>query len=333
MGSLVPAASATPAPGAAGRGFEAVARAAGADGTVRAIVELSVGTVPEGRLAAAAAERQREAIGRAGASVASALRGTPHRVTRTYTTVPALALELSEAAVAALSRSPAVESIAEDVPRPPILAESSPLVHAPAAWEAGLDGTDQAIAILDTGVDAEHPFLGGRVIAEACFALGEDFDGPAGDCPNGQDRQEGPSSGAPCTGAVEGCKHGTHVAGDAAGRSAGAAGPGRDAPIIAIQVFSEFTGTDCAGVGEDPCTLAYDADWIAGLDWLYRHRDDRPTAAANMSLGGGEYATHCDTIDAGARAAKDAIDNLRSTGIATVVASGNSGSATGIAAP
>src|SRR5699024_11006303 len=33
---------------------------------------------------------------------------------------------------------------------------SVPQVHAPEAWEAGFDGTGATVAVLDSGIDAEH---------------------------------------------------------------------------------------------------------------------------------------------------------------------------------
>ncbi len=49
------------------------------------------------------------------------------------------------------------------------LDQSTAQVNAPDAWAAGFDGDGATVAILDTGADAEHPDLQGRIIA------GEDF--------------------------------------------------------------------------------------------------------------------------------------------------------------
>jgi subtilisin family serine protease len=53
-------------------------------------------------------------------------------------------------------------------------------------------------------------------------------------------------------------------------------------------------------------------------------------AAANMSLGGGQYTANCDVQQA---AIKAAIDNLRSIKIATIIASGNSSYTTAMGSP
>ena len=94
--------------------------------------------------------------------------------------------------------------------------------------------------------------------------------------------------------------------------------PGAD--IMAIQVFSRFDHpADCNGAA--PCVLAWDSDLIAGLERVYALRDTHRFAAANLNLsGGGLSSASCD-----GEPIKKIIDNLRSVGIATVVAAGNDG--------
>ena len=65
------------------------------------------------------------------------------------------------------------------------------------AKNAGYTGTGQTVAIIDSGVDATHPWLSGKVVAGACFVTG-------GGCPNGTSTQYGVSAAAPCTFAL-GC--------------------------------------------------------------------------------------------------------------------------------
>ena len=78
----------------------------------------------------------------------------------------------------------------------PVLDKSVPQIGAPAAWQAGYEGTGVEVAVLDTGIDAEHPDLKGKV------QKAEDF------------------SASP-TGAADHFGHGTHVAATIAGTGAG----------------------------------------------------------------------------------------------------------------
>jgi subtilisin family serine protease len=61
---------------------------------------------------------------------------------------------------------------------------------------------------------------------------------------------------------------------------------------------------------------------MKGLERVYDLRSTRDFSSVNMSLGGGRYYSNCDMQES---ASKAVIDNLRSEGIATVIASGNNG--------
>jgi subtilisin len=290
------------------------------EGSVRAIVGLRTDFKPEGQLNRAQVDDQRAAIESAGAGLQADLAGTEYRTLREYETVPYIALSLTPEAFRAVQNSARTTTIHEDVAVPPDLTESAPIVQAPIMWENNLTGSGKTIAVLDTGVDRLHPFLGGRVVEEACFSSGSD-------CPNGRTTQTGTDSGAPCTYAGN-CVHGTHVAGIAAGQGINDTGMAPNANIMSVQVFHRATGTAC--VEEDPCTKSSPSDLIAGLERVYQLRDTRSFASVNMSLGGGRFTRNCDTTQAPLKAV---IDNLKAAGIATVIASGNDGFTDAVASP
>jgi subtilisin family serine protease len=123
---------------------------------------------------------------------------------------------------------------------------SVPQIGAPAAWEAGFDGTGVKVAVLDTGVDGDHPDLVGKVVTEANFseaATTDDIDG-----------------------------HGTHVAATIAGTGAASGGvhrgvaPGAD--ILNGKVLDDFGGGSESSV-------------LAGMEWAVAQGAD----VINMSLG------------------------------------------------
>ncbi|NYH40282.1 subtilisin family serine protease [Micromonospora jinlongensis] len=129
----------------------------------------------------------------------------------------------------------------------PTLEHSVPQIGAPQAWAAGRDGTGVTVAVLDTGVDATHPDLAGR-IAEA-----RDFS----------------ASGS----ARDGHGHGTHVAATIAGSGNASAGLRKGvAPGARLLVGKVL---DDGGSG-------YDSSIIAGMEWA-AHSGAK---VVSMSLGG-----------------------------------------------
>ncbi|MBF0527283.1 MAG: S8 family serine peptidase, partial [Deltaproteobacteria bacterium] len=269
----------------------------------------------------------------------SNLQGTDHKVNHTYETIPFVALDASEQSLLILESLPEVVGIAEDrlVPLPQPVPEvrenresssrgvSVGVIGADKAWQMGYTGAGWYVAILDTGIRRTHEFFAGKTIVEACYSSNSS-------CPNGQTSMTGLGSAAPYPSTYATYDHGTHVAGIAAGKKADNSilGVAKDANIIAIQVYSKLSASQCGGAV--PCIGSYDSDEIAALQYIYYNRSNYSITSVNMSLGGGKFAdqNQCDTSNA---AIKAAIDNLRSVGIATIIASGNDGYCDGISAP
>ncbi|MEU0434037.1 S8 family serine peptidase [Streptomyces sp. NPDC006290] len=129
------------------------------------------------------------------------------------------------------------------------LAESTSQIGAPQAWEAGDTGQGVDVAVLDTGVDAEHPDLAGRIAASQSFVPDEDV----------TDR------------GLDG--HGTHVASTIAGT--GAASDGKEkgvAPGADLHIGKVISN---AGFGEESWVLA-------GMEWA---AVDQHADIISMSLG------------------------------------------------
>lgn len=216
----------------------------------------------------------------------------------------------------------------EDTLAEPMLSDSVPLVGAAPLHAAGLTGAGQTVAVLDTGVETTHPAFAGRVAQEACFSTTSTANGGSQSlCPNGQAEQIGGNAARGCTAGVRGCDHGTHVAGIVLGDGGGVRGMAPGADLMAVQVFSRFNSTSSCN-GSAPCVLAYTSDQIRGLEHVLAQAENFDIAAANMSLGGGQNTSVCDTD-----VRKETIDALRALGIATVIASGNNGFSDAVSTP
>lgn len=181
---------------------------------------------------------------------------------------------------------------------------------------ATADGSDWAVAILDSGIDSSHPFFkdasgNSRVIAEACFASR---------CPNGKSSSFGVGQAAHRGGSW----HGTHVAGIAAGNSHGASnssprGVAKNAKIVAVNVF-ETSG------------VVFGMNIDAGLKWILEQKKSGvKIASVNMSVS--STIVHPGACDNTTPSTKKIIDELNAEGVVVVAATGNNSSRAGMTWP
>jgi len=131
-------------------------------------------------------------------------------------------------------------------------------INAPAAWEITTGSEDVVVAVIDTGVQADHPDLADKVL--------EGFDVFENNS-NTDDWQS----------------HGTHVAGTIAGignNQGGVAGVSWQSPVLPIRVFSP----------EGYPTYVYET--ARGVMWLTEWARSNPDKriVANLSLGGSFFS-------------------------------------------
>jgi serine protease AprX len=156
--------------------------------------------------------------------------------------------------------------------------------------ESGYSAADVAVAIIDTGIDANHQALdGGKVLAF------QDYVGPTLTVPPYDDHG-----------------HGTHVASMVAGTGEGSTnlryrGVAPGAALLGAKVL------DAAGSGDTN-------NAVRALDWLktYKAANNIPVLVANMSFGVAGSANGTDSLSL-------AINDAAAAGIISVVAAGNEG--------
>lgn len=261
-------------------------------------------------------------------------------LTRRFDLTPAIALSATREQIESLAALPNVVAIVEDRQNETFMDESLPLVGATLLHGEGLTGEGTAVAVLDTGTDHEHPMFDGAIVASACFS--SYTVNTTSRCPNGQAVEIGPGAGDACEWCTVRDSHGTHVAGTVAGRDYTYTGDDAvertirgmapDAGIVAINVFSLFLPRNKL--------TALDSDLLAALEWVYLNREIEidgggtvRVVAANMSLGGSRHFDFCPLETPDGLALQPIISLLRSSGVATVIASGNDGLNDSIAYP
>lgn len=254
--------------------------------------------------------RQREALTREVRSKAEVF-----DVNHTYGRWPTVAARADAGALERLATSPGVAQVIEDVVEHDELDSAIGVTGADQVHSRGFTGSGQAVAVIDSGVSADHPFFGGRVVEEACFADVNQDDGQGATCPNGEHTQTGSGAAEPYN------DHGTHVAGIAAGANPDApsdtepdSGVAPGADVIAIRVGSD---------GSTPIS-----DSLAGFEHALDLTSDYDVAAVNYSKGGDTTTEPCEDD---ARA--DAIGDLRAAGVAVVKSAGNDDGEDGVTTP
>lgn len=252
----------------------------------------------------------REAVTRAQDEALAALRPGDFTVSRRFRTIPAFAGTLTAAGLERLRAAPGIRRIDVDPPGRAHLAQSVPLVNGDDLRALGYTGEGVTFAIIDSGVDTDHPDLADDLVAQACFCS----TGGAC-CPNGTSVQFGPGA------AEDEIGHGSHVAGIVTSRGQQASfGVAPDAALVVVKVMGD-SGTFCCA-----------SDVVAGLDWIL---DTRPEVQViNMSLGSfALYAGTCDNATAETQAYSAVINALRDRGTITFVSSGNDASPNAMGAP
>ena len=291
-------------------------------GQLRVIIGLDVAMGAESKITPAQKQAQLSNLRRAQAAVAGRAMIPASEIAK-FETIPYLSAFVTRGQLRALLRDPLVVSIQEDVPIELQLSESVPLINADDLWKSpdAYRGSGVAIAVLDTGAEYTHRTLSGKVVAGLCRSTNNGAYRSL--CPGKASSSNLTDSGKNCPPRnSSSCFHGTHVASIALGNSATLRGVARSARLISGQVFSRHKkGT----------LTAFFTDITSALERVYQLRTTYIIASVNMSIGTSSvYSAACDSSFPATAAI---IGKLHAAGIATIIASGNGSSNSGISAP
>ena len=240
--------------------------------------------------------------------------------------LPIAVVETDRQGVTALVDSPQVAYVIADEPVPPLLHASLATLRVNEVHFGGTLGSDFSVAIVDTGVNYDHPFFRGKLRAEACFSTPHTISYSVSSlCQNGLDVDLTDGAGRNCD--LDECDHGTHVAGIALGANVETddgetiSGVAPAAGLISIQVFTRFDSIRDCSPNPAPCVLSFPSDQLRAFRHIRTLLSSQKIASVNLSLGSGYRNAACDL----ANPLTSEIDRLRDSGILTVIASGNNG--------
>lgn len=220
------------------------------------------------------------------ASVLGGLTAGSYKTVIAYSHIPAIAMEIDSAALAALRADPRVHTINENHVVMPTMVEANLWTGLVAAQVARLTGLGVTAAIIDSGVDITHPALVNDMVAQHCFRF-------EGDCPGGENF------------AVDQQGHGTHVAGIITGPN----GVAPDVKFHALKVFTTAGGSDY--------------NILSALNYVIAH-PEFGIRLVNMSLGGDDYSTQT-ACNSGSAGYVNAFASLNANGVTVFASTGNDG--------
>jgi hypothetical protein len=268
-------------------------------GDMRVIVSLKTST-PDMR-GRDGLSRLRSEVMQRRARVMSSASSAGVSVERTYASVPAFTAVTDAAGAGRLAGHPDVLAVTPEVEVRAALAEAVALINADDVQTGlGFTGEGVVVAVLDTGIDDDHPLLSDDVVFQQCFLAD-------GSCPGGS------TTGAS---ADDGSGHGTHVTGIITSNGP-PVGVAPDAQVEAYKVLNDN------GIG------AF-SDVLAAYDAILTAHPEVDIINMSLSDGGAHDAGTCQDIIPAFTAT---ILTARSAGITSFAASGNGGSKTGLGYP
>ena len=182
-----------------------------------------------------------------------------------------------------------------------------PLIAMPDAWEISTGSPEVVVAVIDTGILANHPDLVGQLVD------GYDFVSNSDSAMDGDGIDPDPKDPGNSLGGNSSSFHGTHVSGIVAARGnnrLGVAGSAYSSRVMPLRAL----GTDGSGTSYD---LSQAIRYAAGLANDSGTLPQKRADIINLSLSGAPFSQTTQTL----------YDAVRSAGVIVVAAAGNEASA------
>ncbi|MEO1174035.1 MAG: S8 family serine peptidase, partial [Myxococcota bacterium] len=216
-----------------------------------------------------------------------------------YENIPAMSMRLNSGQIRLLERNQDVSSIEMMETYYKTEPEAHPLTGVDLSQNAGFLGAGVTVAVIDDGIQANHPAFGGQGgFPNAKIIGGRDFgdndSDPRNDC--------------------SGQSHGTNVTGIIAGNGGGITGVAPQASIV----FAKIQSSSICGQS------ALDGDLVGAIDWIISNRTNFGIDIINMSLGGGQFSS-VSACESSSPSLTNVLDLAEASGIVTLASSGNSG--------
>ena len=256
-------------------------------------------------------EDTRTAIKAVQESVLAELTAEEFRPVHIFKNFASMTGDISISGLEKLAANPDVLSIGLDVGGHGHLDDSVPFINADDVQSLvglGYTGEGVTVAVLDTGIDSDHPDLKDN-IADGWYYFLNKTSGSGAEDDNG---------------------HGTNVAGIITSKGTVApVGVAPDADILAIKVL------------DDDMNFQYSSDIAAAVDYVVTHKNDYDNLCViNMSLGTNTKFSQCPCDSVGddpdytwLGTLRDSLDAANNAGIVIFASSGNDGSCTQMPAP
>jgi subtilisin family serine protease len=250
--------------------------------------------------------QRRQKISQQQAAVLAVLGDSEFRLRNRFENQACFSGQVTAHGLEKLKKHPKVVAIEPVVILEAHLRQGIDLINA-ASHRTAYNGEGMAIAICDTGIDYNHPRLGGGGFPNSKVLGGYDF----GD----RDSDPGPSGHA----------HGTSCAGIAAGDLGSTGdyigGVAYNAKLYSLKISFGDTGS------------AYSDDMAAAWDWCVTHQNDdpnHPIMAISTSFGGGFWRGYCDGDNS---AMTNAANNATAAGMSVLASAANDGWCNALAWP